>query len=347
MQRRAVLCGYYGMGNGGDEALLATLLRMLPDNIEPVVLSKTPIETSKTYGVRAIDRWQLPQVLAVFRRGDWFIWGGGSLIQDSSSRVSPLYYLGLMALAQIMGLGTIAWGQGIGPLQGRFNRGLTRWVLGRCRAVTVRDRGSAALLDGWEIPYVLAPDPVWAMEMVGEARAMGAVPVVAVNLREHRTLTPERFEAIALALEGFVKSTQAQVWLVPFQASLDLALAERLHHRLPGSEIKLHGHPEDLRRLFDRVDMAIVMRLHGLIMAASAGVRCFALCYDPKVAQVAEVLGLAAWDLRSAGAVDLQAAWNQVLAGQGLDGQVRSDLASQARAHEVVLRGCMVDGVIP
>ena len=26
---RAVLCGYYGMGNGGDEALLASLLMPL------------------------------------------------------------------------------------------------------------------------------------------------------------------------------------------------------------------------------------------------------------------------------------------------------------------------------
>ncbi|PZV13958.1 MAG: polysaccharide pyruvyl transferase CsaB, partial [Leptolyngbya sp.] len=33
---RAVLCGYYGLGNGGDEALLATLLQMLPPSVTPV-----------------------------------------------------------------------------------------------------------------------------------------------------------------------------------------------------------------------------------------------------------------------------------------------------------------------
>ncbi|NJL90730.1 MAG: polysaccharide pyruvyl transferase CsaB, partial [Coleofasciculaceae cyanobacterium SM2_1_6] len=44
---RAVLCGYYGKGNGGDEALLATLLQMLPDHVEPVVLTATPKETSQ------------------------------------------------------------------------------------------------------------------------------------------------------------------------------------------------------------------------------------------------------------------------------------------------------------
>ena len=38
---RAVLCGYYGMGNGGDEALLASLLQMLLPEIEPIVCRAT------------------------------------------------------------------------------------------------------------------------------------------------------------------------------------------------------------------------------------------------------------------------------------------------------------------
>ncbi len=46
--KQAVLCGYYGMGNGGDEALLATLLQMLPDNIEPIVLLEDPRADGRT-----------------------------------------------------------------------------------------------------------------------------------------------------------------------------------------------------------------------------------------------------------------------------------------------------------
>ncbi|NEO59977.1 MAG: polysaccharide pyruvyl transferase CsaB, partial [Moorea sp. SIO4G2] len=36
-QVKAVLCGYYGKGNGGDEALLASLLQMLPKSVKPIV----------------------------------------------------------------------------------------------------------------------------------------------------------------------------------------------------------------------------------------------------------------------------------------------------------------------
>ena len=48
---KAVLCGYYGMGNAGDEALLVSLLQMLPAEVEPIVLSGNQQATKKSYGV--------------------------------------------------------------------------------------------------------------------------------------------------------------------------------------------------------------------------------------------------------------------------------------------------------
>lgn len=101
---RAVLCGYYGKGNGGDEALLASLLQMLPSEVSPLVLSGNPDQTRDRYRVETCDRFRLLPVLQALRQSDVFIWGGGSLIQDATSAVSPLYYGGLMALAQQLGL---------------------------------------------------------------------------------------------------------------------------------------------------------------------------------------------------------------------------------------------------
>jgi polysaccharide pyruvyl transferase WcaK-like protein len=72
---RAVLCGYYGMGNGGDEALLATLLQMLPPQVTPIVLSGNPQETELRYGVKAVHRKSLGPVIQALRQADVFIWG--------------------------------------------------------------------------------------------------------------------------------------------------------------------------------------------------------------------------------------------------------------------------------
>jgi polysaccharide pyruvyl transferase CsaB len=288
----AVLCGYYGMGNGGDEALLASLLQMLPKEITPIVLSGNPQQTRDRYGVVSCDRQSFFAVLSALRKADVFIWGGGSLMQDATSAISPIYYGGLMRLAQWMGLKTIAWAQGIGPLKRNWVKRLTRSVFRHCTQVSVRDRASAALLQDWQIPFVLAPDPVWALSSIAIPGLWELpAPRVAVNLRSHRELTPARLAVLTRALIDFQKATQACILLIPFQASQDLAIAQTIQPQLPGvSEILRLEHPEELKGVFRGVEMTIAMRLHGLIMAAAEGCRCFALSYDPKVTQLMQEL---------------------------------------------------------
>jgi polysaccharide pyruvyl transferase CsaB len=295
---RAVLCGYYGQGNGGDEALLATLLQMLPAHVKPIVLSGNPPETRDRYKVEACDRKSAFEVLRAFKQSDAFIWGGGSLMQDATSAFSPIYYGGLMGLAQQRGLRTIAWAQGIGPLKRSSTRWLTRNIFVGCTAISVRDSGSAALLNEWKIPFTLAPDPVWALqsEPVPGLWDLPA-PRVAIALRAYPGLTPERLEALTLGLIDFQKATQTCVLLVPFQPVQDLAIAQAIQPRLPNSHILSLSDPKQLMGLFQSVEMTIAMRFHGLIMAAAAECRCFALSYDPKVSQLMADLDLPGWSL--------------------------------------------------
>jgi polysaccharide pyruvyl transferase CsaB len=296
---QAVLCGYYGQGNGGDEALLAALLQMLPAQVKPLVLSGNPHQTHDRYGVRAVNRKHPGEIGQALRQSQVFIWGGGSLIQDATSALSPLYYTGLMKLAQTMGLQTIAWAQGVGPL----NSSLTRWAAEQsfrgCAAVSVRDLGSASYLSQWNIPFTLAPDPVWALEPKPVAGLWDLpAPRVAVNLRSHPALTPARLEALTQALITFQKATQTCILLVPFQKSQDLPIAQSIQPRLPGpNQIITLENPQELKGLFRGVEMAISMRFHGLIMAAAEECRCFALSYDPKVSQLMADLNLPGWEL--------------------------------------------------
>ena len=296
---QAVLCGYYGKGNGGDEALLATLLQMLPNNVTPLVLSGNPEATTNRYRVKSCDRNSLPQVIQALRQSDVFIWGGGSLMQDATSAVSPFYYGGLMTLAQAMGLKTIAWGQGIGPLKRPLTQFLARRNFSSCNAVSVRDRSYAALLTNWQVSCTLAPDPVWALESVAVPGLWDLpAPRVAVTLRSHPLLTPTRLATFTRALGDFQTATQTCILLVPFQQSQDLAIAQSIQPQLSGkSEIFSLEDPKALKGLFRGVEMAIGMRLHSLIMAASEGCRCFALSYDPKVSQLMSDLDMAGWEL--------------------------------------------------
>lgn len=296
---KAVLCGYYGMGNAGDEALLVSLLQMLPESVIPIVLSGDPAATKQQYGVASCPRKSTFGILNALKQSDVLIWGGGSLMQDATSIASPIYYGGLMALAQQRGLRTIAWAQGIGPLQRSLTQWLTKQVLFGCDGISVRDRASAELLQSWGLDPVIAPDPVWALTPdLSGSLAEYPDPKVAVVLRSHPLLTSERLGVLIRALTSFQAQTNCSLLLIPFQPIQDLAIAEQIAQEIPhGSFILAVNDPKKLIGLFTQVKMAIGMRLHSLIMAASAGCNCFALSYDPKVTQLMTELNLPGWKL--------------------------------------------------
>ncbi len=296
---RAMLCGYYGMGNGGDEALLATLLQMLPPNVRPIVLSGDPEQTTARYGVDACPRKSVQAILTALKQSDVFIWGGGSLIQDATSAFNPVYYAGLMGLAQWRGLKTIAWAQGIGPLNRRTTHSIARRSFAGCTAVSVRDRASAALLANWQIPCILAPDPVWAMDSKPVSGFWNSpAPRIAVVLRSHPSLTPQRLKILIRALASLQQATQAYLLLIPFQPLNDQAIAQSIHTALADhSEVLSLPDPQQLKWVFQGVEMVIAMRYHALIMAAAAECRCFALSYDPKVSSLMDELSIPGWEL--------------------------------------------------
>ena len=55
-----MISGYHGFKNSGDEALLFAILNTLREkraNLDVTVLSNTPEETARVYGVKSINRY--------------------------------------------------------------------------------------------------------------------------------------------------------------------------------------------------------------------------------------------------------------------------------------------------
>jgi polysaccharide pyruvyl transferase CsaB len=349
---KAVLCGYYGMGNAGDEALLVSLLQMLPESVEPIVLSGNPQSTKKSYGVTSCHRKSTFALLKILSQSDVFIWGGGSLMQDATSIASPIYYAGLMALAQQRGLKTIAWAQGIGPLNKPLTRWLTKQVLWGCNAISVRDQASAQLLSNWHIEPIIAPDPVWALE----SKTPPPLPdtdksMVAVVLRSHPLLTPERLQTLISALQDFQTKSNSFILLIPFQPAQDQAIAEQIATQISQNiKIMSVAHPQQLKGLFKKVTMAIGMRLHSLIMAAAEGCRCFALSYDPKVSQLMAELKLPGYELQDLPDEPeiISLAWlRQFRSDQGINPLQIQSLVDQAQIHQQLLKTTIIKALSP
>jgi polysaccharide pyruvyl transferase CsaB len=344
-QSQVVLCGYYGAGNGGDEALLAAMLEMLPADVKPLVLSANPAETKARYGVATVGRQSL-SIISALRNSQALILGGGSLMQDATSLRSAVYYGGLIGLAQQLGLKTIAIAQGIGPLHQPLTQWIAKRAFGGCTALSIRDKASAFILQDWGISGMMAPDPVWNLSATPLAELADLPnPRIAITLRQHPLLTPARLAAITQALVTLQQATNSFVLVVPFQPSTDLEIAQYVQAQLPAnSQIVTTTDPRQLKGIFQGVHLAIGMRLHSLIMAAAEGCRCFALSYDPKVDQLMTELEIPGWGLANipTDPNQISAAWlQQFQQGTPLTTQQLTEIQTKASLHKQLLAAAL------
>ena len=99
--RTLLLCGYYGESNLGDDALLQVLLQQIPAGFS-LLITANDREALRALAPMAVtvSRKSLVSVLGAVGRTDALILGGGSLLQDSTSLRSLIYYLLLIVMAR-------------------------------------------------------------------------------------------------------------------------------------------------------------------------------------------------------------------------------------------------------
>jgi polysaccharide pyruvyl transferase CsaB len=293
MSGRILLSGYYGLGNAGDEAVLeasVALFRRQRPGIPISVLSASPAETARRLRVEAVPRMAFPLIGRELKRSSLFLSGGGSLLQDRTSLKSLLYYLALIEWAQRLGLRTMVFAQGIGPLVRPAARTLTARVLSRVDAITVRDADSLELLreiglrEGSGPEITVTADPVFALpprESPKVDAATPARPSVAVSLRPWPGVEGI-LEPLAEVLRGYEGRLTRQAW--PLFPGEDRPLCEALAARVPGMTVLNEElEPAEWMALAGRTDVVVGMRLHALIFAAARAVPVVGISYDPKV----------------------------------------------------------------
>ena len=268
---KILISGYYGFNNIGDESILRTVIdnlrEKLPD-VDITVLSQNPGLTAEKYGVKAAWRMGRRDIFRSVRGCDLLLSGGGSLLQDATSRKSILYYLAILALAQLLGKRTFIYSQGIGPITGRVNCRLTALVLRRTDGIVVRDEGSRDLLRKIGVPEDLihvTADPVIRVKKPDPAQGLALLE------REGCPRRPGR-----LTVGWAVKARKPDKHLLQEVEKCILWLREA------------YGADSVLIPFFHKEDVGVCaglvgVRLHSLIYAAVMGVPMIGISYDPKV----------------------------------------------------------------
>lgn len=300
-RRGVLICGAYGMGNAGDEAILDAIvaeMRSIDPDMPITVLSRDPDGAAERLGVRALHTFNFPGFLREMRRRRLYINGGGSLIQDVTSTRSLLYYLYTIVAARHRGCRVQMYGCGIGPVTRRLNRRLAGAVMDRyVDAITLREENSLRELRSFGVTRpeaIVASDPALSIppappEEIDEAmKKAGLEPG-----GRYLCLCLRRWPGFEAKAELFARAADyayERHGLVPVLLSVNhrqdgwaSGLAESFmrspHFTVPDPM------PTPLASGFiSRMSLVLSMRLHGLIFAAGNAVPLAGVSYDPKVA---------------------------------------------------------------
>jgi len=306
--KKILVAGYYGYQNSGDDAILHSICSdILELNIETgiTVLSNQPGLTMREYPVKAIDRFNLKDIVREIKSCDVVVMGGGSLIQDLTSTRSLYYYLGILWIAKFHRKAVMLYGNGIGPIKRWYNKPLTTLTLNMVNVITLREHLSKELLAKLHVsrPIIqVTADPVFNLKLNYEIRTDDIYetekipkdkPIVGVLFRSwsHEESYTRR---MARVCDQIINTYDYNIVFVPMKHPADLIVAfeiiKKMHHK--AYLIENRYHEEKLINFMGEMRFIMSMRLHGLIYGALKQVPLIGFNYDPKVEYYAKELDI-------------------------------------------------------
>lgn len=317
-RRYVVLHGFYGMGNIGDEAILAASLEALrrTTTLEPYVFAWNAEAVRAAFGVRALvpHRVRVARVLHVLLQSQALLLGGGGILRDyGDGPASLLRWLRPMALAQGLGVPTMTWSVGVEAVRYEASHAALRTVLGCADVVTVRDTDSARRLAalGIDRPVHVTADPVPALARAARAlrRPHDGPPNLVVALRhwyvtrsqtEDPTVFERMLDAVAAACDALHERRGCAITFVPLRTrdghDDDRRVAAEVARRMRAPVRRIEDPDPSVEatlRHLAEADVVLAMRLHAVVMATSLGIPTVAIAYAPKVEGYMADLGCA------------------------------------------------------
>ena len=291
---KIVVSGYIGFDNFGDESLLNVLLENLKTlSTQITVITSNPKKTAFVHGVKTVKTFDIFGLLLSILKSDILISGGGSLLQDKTSVKSLFYYLFVILSAKFLGKKVVIYSQGIGPINNRFAKLLTKFTLKMCDLLTLRDEKSLFLLRGWGINNVdLESDAVFNLK-IPQYEPQNRV---GIQLRAWKYLSASFIdELVAQVISNF---SDKEILLFSFQDELDYEICKNFQAKLAlkapyiKSQIIQNNYTNNIIDNFKTLEYLIAMRFHACLLATKFGIKTLVINYDEKVEKLAKCTGM-------------------------------------------------------
>ena len=334
--KSVVLCGYYGAGNIGDEAMLGALISSLKraENIGKItVISANPEKTRASFGTEAVARLDFAGIKRALAESRVLIFGGGNILQDKTSTRSLVYYAHLARLARAQGCKVAFSANGIGPVLKKGNFALVKKALLCADYISMREEDSRALAS-----RLTGRDNIY---LSGELAFVPALPP-----RAHRggyfAVFPKSVENLRLReLTKFCACVKRKCGIIPIFAPMHAREDERicriLAEKTGGVYMSLENE-RAARLLTGGAEFTVCMRLHAAVFSAAAGVPAILVCDGGKLAAFARASGLPALGTGVGASELLRAAHRALAARKGAKKLLGKFAGEQRRLAEAEMR---------
>jgi polysaccharide pyruvyl transferase CsaB len=293
-----LLCGYYGYGNMGDDALLIRAIERARNKyprLSICALTAGGKRDGRKFCVRCAARTSPAAVRREIKKSEIVVFGGGTLLQNDTSMRSLWYYLWVLRLAKKYGKRVQLWANGIGRIRGKRARYATARALCGCELLGLRERESVALArrllseSKLSIPRMILESDLalaeycedsertrYLLDMLGIGEGARIAVVALRGVERAGYVHIMRRWVLSLAREGILP-----VFAVMF-ADEDLDMSIRMCREVGG----VLAYPigiGDTVSLMRRACVVLGMRYHALVFASGAGVPFIGFGAQPKI----------------------------------------------------------------
>jgi len=305
-----VLSGYYGYGNTGDDTLLFTVINNISQKKPDIKICLLTNHTKKiqkwldNYFANIVSkhRYNFLTVKKSIKKSKALVFGGGTLLQDSTSARSFGYYSWLLKTAQKLGKKTILYANGIGPIYYKKNQKKAEETLKNITFATIRDKESYnSLIEMGIDKNKLAPTADEAITVKQNSNLNAykkdfkefltqtmnhAIPVnyIVISVRKWKYLNADFFGVFSAAVDIICRENNLIPVYIVMEPKNDRSISEHLS-TLNGRAYlaDVSGDIEKVLAVVRSAEAVISMRFHTLVFAAAFGIPMIGISIDPKI----------------------------------------------------------------
>lgn len=280
-QNKIAICGYYGHKNLGDDTILSVIRKIIQKN------SKEKLQ------IHVINDKNPFKIVLALIHAKLFIFGGGSLLQNSTSNASLLYYLTLIRIARLFCKRTVMLANGFGPIEdGVLTQNLlikkTRNALKTFDYISVRDSDSQATLSSLlpDKSIHLIPDPaVICAKRIGDKliKPKDYIYFLYIPCLNELKKSEIKVKSILAALSELEYRYNIPPAIAVLNSKEDKEIALQIKKALKGVRLFFPTSPKELCNILAKSKFVISQRYHGAIFACACASPLLTISNDPKM----------------------------------------------------------------